>query len=351
MPGPYDVDLSNFVEDDLNDRDDNGNIAEEAEPESNDEEEESEEESSENSDDESEDKSDDEKESGEQKEGGDDEGVAGQISDDTEFAIEDEKVPFSRLVDAYTNERDRHADYTRKTQELARRRDGFDRMEKNLAESHNRIVESPQNFIEYYKRRYPDLLLDAMISYGTEYADLQEIAKENPAEYQRRVNQERSRLDQLNRQEDQDRANARERMRIEEVIFDNRDRMLNRAGLLPEKCGKAYRKLVMDEFFGTYMEVIKSSPERVTEQTIKKIVDKMATSKELKEELKLDQSRYKTAKSDDKKNGKNGKDKPNLANQKKKLHSVGGQNAVQKVQRRQKPDVTHENFFDMLSIK
>jgi hypothetical protein len=260
------------------------------------------------------------------------------ISDETQIAIDDEKVSLAEIKKAWIDRRDQQADYTRKTQALADRRREFESEEKEFADTWERRLTDPNELITYLKRKCPDVLYQAAVNYGTEYQQLKELAKEDPAEYQRYLREEQARLEKINQDEQNKRYVRKERNRVRSLLENHIEPELEKAGLLPKRHGKAYEKLLMSEWYTAYQDFCTANRgTQITEDVIRKISQSLKENKNVVEELKFDQSRY--AEKDDKKNGKSKRqDKP-----KPKIRSV---NQDKPTRKQAKDSLTHENFFD-----
>lgn len=261
-----------------------------------------------------------------------------QWSEATEVDIDGQKITIGEAFKAFRDRRDQQADYTRKTQALADRRREFEVEEKEFTDTWERRIADPNELMTYLKRTNPSALHNLAVAYGTEYQQLQELAKENPAEYQRYLNDEQQRLSKINQEEKNKRFVRKERNRIRNVLENHVEPELEAAGLLPKRHGKAYKQLVMSEWYEAYREFCSNNRgAQITEEVVKQIAQSLKKNKELVSELKHDQERYKER--DAKKDGKNGKkDKP-----KPKVRAV---NQDKPTRKQQKENVTHENFFD-----
>lgn len=266
------------------------------------------------------------------------------VNDETEFDIDGQKVTLGEAFKAYRDRRDQQADYTRKTQVHADNVRNWENERKEYESAWEKRGTDPNEMLLYLKRRHPDTLHQVAVMYGTEYSEMQELAKENPQEYDRLRREERAKLDKINNEEKNKLAYRKEVQRIRNLLENHVEPALESAEILPKRRGKGYEKYILGEFHAMYMEHMRTHPgEQVTKETIHKIAKKLKDDKGVLEELEHDQARYKQK--DAKKNGKKETKPKSSTKPKPKITKV---NEDRPTRKEQKESITHENFFDKI---
>jgi hypothetical protein len=268
-----------------------------------------------------------------------------ELTDETEVEIEpggedSEKVKLADLRQAYIDRRDQQADYTQKTQELADRRREFEAQEQTVTDRINKMMTDPYELVKTFRRKNPKVWHEAVTIYATEYQELQELAKENPAAYQEYLQKQHDEFTKLNQKEESERNQAKEIRRIRALYDDNLKPALTKAGLLPEKRSKVYEGYAIQAAIKASRAYCEAHPnERITKEMIYRVAESLKKNADLQQELEVDKARI-TPKRDK----KNGKPEPKQK-ARPQINKVGDRGS----RREQRENVTHENFFERFS--
>jgi hypothetical protein len=270
------------------------------------------------------------------------------LSDDTEIEVDpdtedSEKVTLADLRKAYIDRRDQQAYYTQKTQELADRRREFEAQEQTVTDRINKMMSDPQELLNIMRRKNPRVWHKAVEIYATEYQELQELAKENPAAYQEYLQNQHAEFTKLNQQEESERNQAREIRRIRSLYDDNLKPALSKAGLLPDNRSKVYEGYAIQAAIHASRAYCEAHPnERITKDMIYRVAESLKKNTDLQRELEVDKARITPKK--DKKAGKTDKKQETQP----QINKVG--TGTRRDRRESNERVTHENFFERLSF-
>jgi hypothetical protein len=271
-----------------------------------------------------------------------------ELTDETEVEIEPgvedgEKVKLADLRQAYIDRRDQQADYTQKTQELADRRREFEAQEQTVTDRINKMMTDPQELVNVMRRKNPKVWHRAVEIYATEYQELQELAKENPAAYQEYLQNQHAEFTKLNQKEESERNQAKEVRRIRALYDDNLKPALAKAGLLPEKRSKVYEGYAIQAAINASRAYCEAHPnERITKEMIYRVAESLKKNADLQQELDIDKARITP-----KKDKKNGKTEPKQK-ARPQINKVG--TGERGSRREQRENVTHENFFERFTF-
>lgn len=127
-------------------------------------------------------------------------------NEDAEFYVQLEKdsekepIKYKDLEEAYRKRYFAQKDYTQKTQQLAEQRRDMQAKEQYIRDEYSKFYKDPNYLLEQLKAYAPNVLLEAMQIYGTEYYDLMQLRENDLAEYHRRMAQEEDRVKNIKTQ-------------------------------------------------------------------------------------------------------------------------------------------------------
>jgi hypothetical protein len=205
------------------------------------------------------------------------------------------------------------------------------------------MMTDPQELVNTMRRKNPKVWHQAVTIYATEYQEMQELAKENPAAYQEYLQNQHAEFERLNKAEESERMTAKETRRIRGLFDDHLKPALTKAGVLPEKRSKFYERFAIQEAITAARAYYEAHPnERITKDMIYRVAAGMKKNKDILQEMEVDKARVAPKK--DKKNGKiDPKQKPSP-----QVNKVRDRSSTR---RREEPEqTTHENFFEKFSF-